>query len=331
LDTNPESEPATVTGPSTASAPRSHTETTTMLRHILATGPLLALVLGVVDLARAEGPQRIVSVGGALTEILYLLGVEDRLVGVDSTSQWPAAAAAFPQVGYQRSLAAEGLLSLRPDLVLVTEAAGPPAVLEQIRATGVAVRVIAAPASPAGLLEKVRALAAATGTEAVGARVADRLAAELDRGADAVAGAIRAAPFRPRVVFLLSAARGAPLAAGRDTAADALIALAGGINPLADMAGYKPLNAEALIAAAPDLLLLGTRTFDGLGGTDGVLALPGVAATPAGQVRRVVALDDLLLLGFGPRLPEAITALAAELYPDLVLPARTIRPEASAR
>ncbi|TVQ85752.1 MAG: hemin ABC transporter substrate-binding protein [Chromatiaceae bacterium] len=286
-----------------------------MLKHTMITAALLALLLTLGSQARAETPGRVVSVGGALTEIVFALGAEDRLVGVDSTSQWPEAATALPEVGYMRQLAAEGLLSLRPDLVLATDAAGPEAVIEQLQTAGVEVRIVAAEPSLDGLLEKIRMVAAALDRQAVGEALAESVAGAMCRVRDEI---VRS-PTQPRVVFLLSAARGAPLAAGRETAADAAIALAGGVNPLADMVGYKPLNAEALIATAPDLILVGERTLAGLGGIDGMLALPGVAATPAGAGRRIAAMNDLLLLGFGPRLPQAIAELAGHLHPDLDL------------
>jgi iron complex transport system substrate-binding protein len=285
-----------------------------MFRHALVTGALLFGLLGLADQPRAAEPQRIVSVGGALTEILFRLDVQDRLVGVDTTSQWPSEAEAFPRVGYQRALAAEGLLSLSPDLVLATEAAGPPAVIEQIRAAGVEMRIVRSDPSPEGLVETIRAVADAVGRPAAGAALAEEVADRMRRAEARLAGV----SDRPSVVFLLSAARGAPMAAGRDTAADAAIRLAAGRNPLAaEMVGYKPLNTESMIGAAPDLILLTERTLEGLGGIDGVLALPGVALTPAGRDRRIAAMDDLYLLGFGPRLPAAIADLAAELHPEL--------------
>ena len=286
-----------------------------MFRDAMVTGALVLGLLGLVDAPHAGEPRRIVSVGGALTEILFRLEVQDRLVGVDTTSQWPSAAAALPQVGYQRALAAEGLLSLSPDLVVATEAAGPPAVIEQIRATGVEVRIIQGDPSPEGLIAKIQAVAEAVGRPDAGTALAEEVAERMRRVEDR----LDAISDRPSVVFLLSAARGAPMAAGRDTAADAAIRLAGGQNPLsAEMVGYKPLNTESMIGTAPDVILLTDRTLEGLGGIEGVLALPGVSLTPAGRHRRISAMDDLYLLGFGPRLPAAIADLAAELHPWLI-------------
>jgi iron complex transport system substrate-binding protein len=272
---------------------------------------LLGLLLFGARPVQAGPSQRIVVVGGALTEIVFKLNAGERVVGVDTTSQWPSAVQRLPEVGYQRSLSAEGVLSLRPDRVLVTEAAGPQAVLDQIRAAGVALDIIDAEDSIDGLADKVQRVAEIVDKRPAG----DALIQQLRRDMRDVERAAADRSERPRVAFLLSAGRGNTLASGRDTAADAAIVLAGGINALSTYAGYKPLNAEALIAAAPDVILTTERTLAQAGGVDQLLRLPGVAQTPAGQRGRIEAMDGLLLLGFGPRTPDALRQLAALLYP----------------
>ncbi|MCC8998539.1 MAG: helical backbone metal receptor [Candidatus Contendobacter sp.] len=273
---------------------------------------LLIAALAWTDATLAEA-QRIVSVAGAITEIVYALSSERRLVGVDATSFYPPPARQLPQVGYQRTLSAEGILSLTPDLVLATDAAGPPAVLEQIRAAGVAVRIVPNEWSVDGIVRKVRSVAEALDQSLDGERLATRLRAELD----AALRLADAAQTRPKVLFLMSAGRGAPLAAGRDTAADAVIQWAGGRNALNEVQGYKPLSAEALTAASPDVLLLPDHTLAALGGEAGLSRIPGLTLTPAWRNRRIVSMDTLWLLGFGPRTATAVIALARRLHPDL--------------
>jgi iron complex transport system substrate-binding protein len=264
--------------------------------------------------AWAEGPQRIVVVGGALTEIVYALGAEHRVVGVDTTSSWPPAAEALPEVGYQRSLSAEGVLSLGPDLVLAGRSAGPVTVLEQIRGSGMRVHLLESEDSPEGLLAKIEAVGQVLALEPEAAR----LAQGLDTQMTALAARLATLNERPRVAFLLNVGRGAPLASGHDTAADAVIRLAGGVNALSGYRGYKPVNAEAMIAAAPDVLLTTERTLDLVGGAAGMLELPGIALTPAGRAQRIEAMDALYLLGFGPRTPQALDELARRLHPGIV-------------
>jgi iron complex transport system substrate-binding protein len=270
-----------------------------------------ALVLGTGAAAAADGepPARIVSVDGALTEIVYALGAADRLVGVDTTSLYPPQTEALAKVGYKRALSAEGLLGLAPDLLLATDDAGPPEVLEQIERAGLAVQLIPDTPTVAGLHEKIDAVATVLGEEAA--------AAELRAGIDQALAAVQAdlaEAERPRVLFLLHTGSGNELAGGRDTAVDTVIRLAGGTNVLHDaFAGYKPLSAEAAVAAAPAVILVSERNLTGLGGKDALLARPSLVGTPAARAGRVVAMDGPLLLAFGPRLGDAVAELAQAL------------------
>jgi len=272
--------------------------------------------------ARAETPERIVAVGGAVTEIVYLLGAGGSLVAVDSTSLYPPEARALPNVGYMRQLAAEPILAMQPSLVLAVEDSGPPTVLDQIRSAGVPLIVVPDPPSIDGVLEKITLVADALGRQDEGARLRAALAGQLQSLSAAIAGAEE----RPSVLFLLSIGTGAPLAAGRDTAAAGIIELAGGRNAIDGFTGYKPLSAEATVAAAPDVILLTAQGLEVIGGEAGLLRLPEVAQTPAARNGRILAFDGLLLLGFGPRTGTAIRQLAARLHPSLQLPADTAAP-----
>lgn len=259
----------------------------------------------------APAAQRLVSADGAVTEIVYALGAGGRLVGVDSTSKYPPETARLPGIGYQRALSTEGILSLAPDLLLATDAAGPPEALAQIRGAGVAVRQVPDVPTVDGLAEKIRAVAEALGLGPAG----ETLIAEVRAGLDRVSAGVRSArdgdAGPPRVLFLLHLGSGADLCGGRDTVADTVVGLAGGENVLHErVSGYKPVNAEAALEAAPDAILTTRTNLTSLGGVDGVLARAALAATPAGQARRVLAMDGPLLLGFGSRLPEAVAELA---------------------
>ncbi|MGD9538204.1 MAG: hemin ABC transporter substrate-binding protein [Alphaproteobacteria bacterium] len=262
------------------------------------------------DDAAAE-TTRVVSIGGALTEIVYALGAEDALVAVDSTSFYPEKARDLPNVGYMRQLSAEPVVALQPTLVLAIEDSGPPQALEQMRAAGLNLQVIKDDPTPEGVIAKVAAVAQALGKEAEGEALAAKLRAEFDAVLKQVAGL----PERPSVIFFFSLGSGTPLAGGRDTAPDGIIALAGGRNAFDAFEGFKPLSPEAAVASAPDVVLVTEQTLKALGGRDKLIARPEIAATPAGREGRVVAMDALLLLGFGPRTPEAIRTLAEALHP----------------
>lgn len=289
---------------------------------LAATAALILLVFA-RGAALAEQPltkvdmadNRIVSIGGSVTEIVYLLGAADRLIAVDSTSLYPPEAQDQPDVGYMRRLAAEPILALRPTLLLAVEDAGPPSVLEQLRAAGTRLVTVPDDPTPEGVLKKISVVADALDLEAEGQALAARLEKELQRLREALAAVER----KPSVLFLFSVGRGAPLAAGRDNSADSIIALAGGRNAVDRFDGYKPLSPEAAVAAAPEVLLVTERTLRLLGGRETLLTRPEVSATPAGHNGRVVVMDGLLLLGFGPRTPSAIRQLATALHPDLTV------------
>jgi len=262
---------------------------------------------------RATGPLRVVTVGGALTEIVYALGAQGHLAGTDTTSTYPAAAQSLPKVGYARTLSAEGVLSLRPSLLIATAEAGPPAALQQLQSAGVRLVRTSGEHRFEALLGNVATVAEALGLDAAGQALGARLRSEWQRTLASVASR----QSRPKLLFVLSHAANNVQVSGSGTAADAMIGYAGAVNALAGVnggfKGYRPLAAEAAIAAAPDVILITREGLEAVGGVDALLARPGLALTPAGRHRRVVAPEALLLLGFGPRLPQAVAELSAAL------------------
>ncbi len=253
---------------------------------------------------------RVVAAGGGVTEILFALGAADRVVGVDTSSIYPEAALRLPKVGYQRRLSAEGVLALAPTLVVATTEAGPPAALTQIAGAGVPVLQVTAEHTIDGARQRIATLAQALGLEPAGEFMVERLDEELVSANDALS------TDAPKVMFIYARGQGTVNVAGRNTAADEMIRLAGARNAITAYEGYKPLTSEAAVAAAPDVILLPTRGIQSLGGTAAVLELPGLVLTPAGRAHRVVKMDDLLLLGFGPRTGQAVADLRALLLAD---------------
>lgn len=252
---------------------------------------------------------RVVSVGGAVTEVVHAVGAADALVGVDSTSTYPPPVERLPRVGYMRQLSAEGILSLRPTLVLATAEAGPPAVIAQIESAGVRVIKFTVRHSVEALRDNVATAAAALGREADGTRVLR----DLDRRWRETSRTVPSDITAPRVLFVMAHGGGTVMAGGRDTAADAMIRYASATNAAGALSGYRPLTAEAAIAAAPDVILATTQGLELVGSVAAFLGRPGLAHTPAGRTRRVVAMEASYLLGFGPRLPEAVAELARRL------------------
>lgn len=252
----------------------------------------------------AQPARRLVSLSGALTEMVYLLGAESLLVGTDTTSLFPEAAQKTAKVGYVRQLSAEGLLSLRPDAVIGTHEAGPAVVLDQIRQAGVRVSLIPARHDWAEVQAKLALVGRETGREGP----ARALQTQLDVEWAVVRQQVARAARRPRALFVLSHS-GSPMVSGRGTAADALIAMAGGVNAVGEFQGYRPLTAEAMAAAAPDVLVNTTQGLEALGGEAAFWRRPELALTPAFARKALVALEANQLLGFGPRLPEAVREL----------------------
>ncbi|KAB8063462.1 heme/hemin ABC transporter substrate-binding protein [Janthinobacterium violaceinigrum] len=255
--------------------------------------------------------RRIVSVGGALTEIVYALDAQGELVGVDTTSLYPATAQKLPQVGYARTLSAEGVLSLAPTQLIATEEAGPQTVLRQVRDAGVPVAVLNADNKFEGLLDRVKQVGRITDRVEPAARLAHSLQQQWS-GALAKVRQRQHAPVR--VLFILAHAPNQVMVGGRETGADAMLAYAGAVNVMGGQggfAGYKPLTPEAVIAARPDIVLVTDQGLKASGGVDGILKLPGLAQTPAGRKHRIVSQEAMLLLGFGPRMPQALAELDA--------------------
>lgn len=276
---------------------------------IALTGLLMAIA---ANTAAAEPAQKIVSVGGAVTEIIYELGQEHRLVARDTTSTWPEAAEALPDVGYMRALSAEGVLSITPDLILASEGAGPPEALELLEAASIPLVTVPEALDAEGILTRIDVIAKALGVEEEGRKLRARVAADLDRVQENTAheGA------RKRVLFILSAQGGRIMASGTGTSADSIIRMSGGENAVSAFEGYKPMTDEAIIAAQPDVILMMDRSGDHAAANELLFALPALASTPAAKANAVVRMDGLLMLGFGPRTAEAITKLNAALYDD---------------
>ena len=273
---------------------------------MLRSATILAVLLSALT-AQAE-PARIVTAGSAVTEIAVALGLAPRIVAVDTSGKEIDGMGDKPDVGYVRMLGAEGILSQKPDLFLVSGEAGPSPVLEQVRAAGVDVVVVPNGHSLDNIADKIRAVATATGRTEDGDKLITRVETDVQALRATTTGGDRE---RPGVVFLLARHGGALMAAGSDTAAHAMIEASGGRNVCADFTGYQPLSAEIFAAAKPDFVIVS----ESVGGNDAELlaSVPGLGAAQVAGELRVIRVDDAAFLGFGPRTPSAAAEVALAL------------------
>jgi len=254
----------------------------------------------------AQAAERLLTIGGAVTEIVYALGKGDEIIANDITSYYPEAANKLPKVGYMRTLSAEGLLSMRPTLIIADAGAGPLNVLEQIRSSGVKVIQFQEGFTPEHVATNIRLIG-----KQLQAANTEKVATQYEAAWQEVAAKVATLKNNPRVLFVLDHTGKNPQAAGDETAANAIIKLIHADNVMAkQFKGYKPLTAESMVAAAPEVIITTHEGIQASGGLEVFLDKPGLRMTPAGKAKRVISMDSLLLLGFTPRLPSLVADLS---------------------
>ncbi|WP_235938570.1 heme/hemin ABC transporter substrate-binding protein [Chitinophaga solisilvae] len=266
---------------------------------------LLAFVCVVVNASAQTAYKRIVSLNGAITEVLCALGFEKQIVGVDVTSTYPVAMEKVAKVGHNRNISAEPVLALQPDIIIATSNFLTPAVLDQFKSVGIPHVIIEQEFSVAGTKKLITQVAAAMHVPEKGTA----LCAQLDKQQQA----LRVTPQHKKVLFIYARGAGTMMVAGTATPMDKMIGLAGASNAATGFADFKPLTAESLVAANPDVILLFDTGLQSMGGIDGLLKVPGMAQTSAGRNKRVIVMDGQLLAGFGPRIITAIKELSQKI------------------
>ena len=270
------------------------------------------LMIGLLSLAcvfNAQSADRLVVAGGSLSELIYAMGVGNRVVGVDETTSYPPETAALPHIGYWKQLSSEGILSLHPDSFITWQDAGPQIVLDQLRAQKVNVVTLPrVPATVEQMYANIRELATTLHIPEQGEALVNRLQQRLERVQHSVAA--KNAPVK--AMFILSAGGSAPQVAGKGSVADAIITLAGAQN-VATHEQYKSYSAESLIAANPEVIVVTSQMVDG--GLDRLSAIAGITHTAAWKNQRIVAVDQALILGMGPRVADAVEALHQQFWP----------------
>ncbi|ACM27385.1 hemin ABC transporter substrate-binding protein [Agrobacterium rhizogenes] len=255
---------------------------------------------------------RLVSVGGDVTEIIYALGEEKRLIARDSTSNYPEAAAKLPDVGYMRALSPEGILAVNPTAIIAVEGSGPPEALAVLRNASLPFETVPQTYDRDGILKKIDVVGSLLGVPDKAKALEGKVAADLDA---AIANSEkRPEAERKRVLFILSNQNGKILASGDNTAANGIIKLAGAINAVGSFSGYKPLTDEAIIEAKPDVILIMDREGPLSMKDEDLLKQPAISLTPAASHKAIVRMDGLHLLGFGPRTASAVRELNAAIY-----------------
>jgi len=283
-----------------------------VFRPVFQIASLAAFMAAALPATAQEKSGGIVSIGGSVTEIIYALGAESRLVARDTTSSYPPEAAKLPGVGYMRALSPEGVLATDPTLIIAEDGAGPIETINVLEGADIAFVAVPDDYSAAGISAKIIAVGKAIDEEAK----AETLAADLRARLDDVthASGDKATEDKKRVLFILSTQGGRIMASGRGTAAAGMIEMAGAVNAVTAFEGYKPMTDEAVIAAAPDAILMMERSGDHDSAADDLLQMPSIATTPAAKNRAVIRMDGLYLLGFGPRTADAVSDLSRALY-----------------
>lgn len=260
--------------------------------------------------------ERVISAGGSISEWLVAMGGEKSLVGVDTTSLHPSSLQDLPSIGYQRQLAAEGVLTLQPQILFGSAEMGPPPVLEQLSAAGVRIETLSIDADLAAVSSTVRYMGGVLGLS----EQAEQALAEFNQAMQQHEYTLKTVQTpAPHVLLIFSAGQGNPLSAGSNTVGDWLIKQAGG-NNVAQHQGFKALSSESMLALNPQVIIVADRHNQGLKTLDTLLTnAPALRHTEAVLNKRVLAIDPTLLVGgLGPRIPEQVEQLISIFYPQLV-------------
>jgi iron complex transport system substrate-binding protein len=268
------------------------------------------LLSAIVKISHAQ--QRVITAGSAITEIVCELGDCDKIIATDRTSLYPAKVQQLPSIGYRNSINAEGILSLKPTLIIAEKEYVEDAVLQQLSASGVKLVIVEKRVSFDDIRKSIEKIALALGRQAEG----KALVAKNESALAEAKSMLQKSTSSPSVLCVYNRGTSTISVAGKDTFAE-ILSYVGTKNAIASIEGYKPLNTEALIASNPDYLLMISTGIESLGGIEGVLKIPGVAQTTAGKKKQIIGIESLRLTNFGPRFGETVKELVLLLHPEL--------------
>jgi iron complex transport system substrate-binding protein len=275
------------------------------MKHLALWSLLLLCIAGLPGIAQqntAVGDrERIVSLNGAVSEIICALGLERQIVGVDVTSTYPASLKEKPRVGHNRNISAEGVLALNPTTVIGLRSQVTPQLQAQLKSAGIKVVLLEQEFTVQGIRDMLLQTAEVLQGKNSALPVLEKFNREMD--------ALHITPLDKKVLFIYARGAGTMLVSGTGTSVEAIIRLSGAQNAVTAFSDFKPLSAESLVAADPDVIVMFTDGLKSMGGVQGVLKVPGVAQTKAGRDKKIIAMDGELLSGFTLRLPQAIREL----------------------
>lgn len=249
----------------------------------------------------ATDSSRLAISGGSITEIVYLLNESSKIVAADRTSNYPTAATKLPSIGYVRNLSAEGVLSIEPTLILAENDTGPPIVLNQLRKTGVEIAIIPEQMDAEGIISKVECVASVINADPESTATATAKLAQNLAVLEHLKNASRELETNITVAVILGLDNGQPTVGGINTSANSILEMAGATNAFESFEGWKPVPAESMLEANPDIIIMPIRSVKMAGGLEKILSMQAIRLTNAAMNNRVIAIDGMALLGFGPR------------------------------
>lgn len=252
---------------------------------------------------------RIVALANGAAELIAAMGYRDNLVGRDIASS-TTELKDVPIVTSGHQVIPETIIALQPTLVIVDDATGPSSAISKLESAGIRIVNISQSWNLVDLLIKVDQLGSAIKAPQSAALLRNILSESVNGNSVGAS----ATDKKLKVAFLyLRGTSSIYLVGGQGSGADYLINATGAIDVGAQKLTkpFTPLTAETMTQLNPDLILVMIAGLESVGGVSGLVELPGVAQTQAGKNRQIVAVDDSLLLSFGPRTPSLISELAA--------------------
>lgn len=261
---------------------------------------------------KAQSPERIITAGSAITEIVCALGDCDKIIASDRTSLYPEHIQQLPSIGYRSGIGAEGIISLRPTLIIAEKDYVDAAVLQQLASSGIRLLAVDERFDFNDTKKCIAQIAAVLKREAEGKKLIAKNEAELAEAKALLAKATGS----PKTLCIYNRGTATVSVAGKKTFSH-ILHYAGATNAIAGVEGYKPLNTEALIAADPEYIVMASTGLESIGGIEGALKIPGIAQTTAGRKKQIISVNSLKLTNFGPRFGETVKELVLMLHPEL--------------